>query len=244
MAFSSTRHGGYGFGNYGEFNINPYCGDEPEAVAENLKALAGELGIGVERIIMPHQVHRTELGKIDERFLSLPKEGQKAELDGVDGLMTDLRGVCVGVSTADCIPILLAAENGRAVCALHSGWRGTVMNIAARGVETMCREYGCEPSEIRAVIGPGISLQAFEVGDEVYAAFAGAGFDMRRVARKYQKWHIDLPLCCQTELEEAGLRRQNIELSGVCTYANVADYFSARWLGTASGRIYSAIMNK
>lgn len=244
VAFSTTRHGGVSRGNYGKFNVNPFCGDAPEAVIANLEALASELGISPERIIMPHQVHKTTVKRIDESILSLDGERRAEYLEGVDGLMTDMRGVCIGVSTADCIPILLSDESRHAICALHSGWRGTVADIVGKGVGDMCLEYGCEPSEIKAVIGPGISLQAFEVGDEVYEAFSSAGFDMHRIARRLQKWHIDLPECCCMELLQGGLLPQNITLTGICTYTDVGDYFSARRLGTSSGRIYTAIMNK
>ena len=107
ISFSTTRHGGCSRGNYGEFNINEYCGDEAEAINKNRKALAAELGIDADHMIIPHQTHGIETRQIAEDFLSLPENIRKMILEGVDAVMTNIKGVCVGVSTADCIPILL-----------------------------------------------------------------------------------------------------------------------------------------
>ena len=105
-AFSSTRHGGYSQGNHGEFNVNLFCSDDPEDIAENRKALCRMLKIPVDRLIMPHQVHQTGIVQIGKTFLRLSDEVRRDVLEGIDALMTNLPGVCIGVSTADCIPII------------------------------------------------------------------------------------------------------------------------------------------
>ena len=104
----------------------------------------------------------------------------------------------------------------------------------------MTDAYGCIPSEMKAVIGPGISLESFEVGDEVYEQFADAGFEMGVLARKCSKWHIDLPLCNRLQLETLGVK--DIMTSTICTYKDFSHYFSARRLGVQSGRVFSGIM--
>ena len=123
-AFSSTRHGGSSKGSYASFNINRYCGDQEENILKNCKALCEMLGISDSRLVMPHQVHLTKVAKIDERHFTLASMAQQEALEGVDALMTNLSGVCIGVSTADCIPVLLYDNEHHAVCAIHSGWRG------------------------------------------------------------------------------------------------------------------------
>ena len=157
-------------------------------------------------------------------------------------MLTDMRGVCIGGSTADCIPVLLYDEEHHAVGAVHSGWRGTVKGIVAKAVREMGRQFHTDVHKLRAVVGPGISLENFEVGDEVYDEFASTGFDMSHMARKYEKWHINLPECCRIQLIDTGVSPQNIQMANVCTYSQVDDYFSARRLGIASGRIFTAIM--
>ncbi len=241
-AFSTTRHGGFSTGNYGEFNINPYCGDSPDAVAKNRSALCSTLGIADGRLILPHQNHGAEVRQIAKDFFSLPGKVREMLLDGADALMTDVQGVCIGVSTADCIPILIHDPAGRTCCAVHSGWRGTAARIVQKAVAAMRLAYGTSPSELRAAIGPGISMTHFEVGNEVYDEFVSAGFDMKGISRREGKWHIDLPECCRRQLVEAGLHPESIQMSGECTYSDTGKYFSARRLGTDSGRIFTGIM--
>lgn len=242
-AFSTTRHGGWSkTGNYAEFNINRYCGDCEEDIRKNREALCQMLGISDDRLIMPHQVHETKVMKIDETLLALGGLERQEALEGVDALMTNLGNVCIGVSTADCIPVLLYDEERHAGCAIHAGWRGTVKRIAEKAVEAMKEAYGTRPEQVRAQIGPGIHLDSFEVGDEVYEAFAQAGFDMPAISVKKEKWHIDLPECNRLQLIASGLLPQNIKVSPVCTFQQATDYFSARRLGINSGRIFTAIM--
>jgi YfiH family protein len=156
--------------------------------------------------------------------------------------MTNLPGVCIGVSTADCIPILLYDQKHRASCAIHAGWRGTVKRIAEKAVQRMVDVYGTEPSDLIAQIGPGISLDSFEVGDEVYEAFSEAGFDMAKISCKKQKPHIDLPMCNFLQLTASGVPANQISISQICTFKQHDTYFSARRLGINSGRIFTAII--
>ena len=240
--FSTTRHGGASKGLYGELNINPFCGDDKDAVLRNRRALAHALTIEEQRLVLPHQVHGTAIKAVDDDFFALTSEGRKRFVEGIDGIMTDCKGVSIGVSTADCIPIILYDEAHHAAAAVHAGWRGTVKHIAGEAVNAMTLRYGTRPEQLKALIGPGISLKNFEVGDEVFDAFRHEGFDMNRIAVRYEKWHIDLPECNRLQLIETGVRAENITNSAICTYDNAADYFSARRLGINSGRIYTGII--
>ena len=241
-AFSTMRQGGYSKGNYGEFNINCYCGDDKEAIRRNREALCQLLAIDDEHLLMPHQVHLTKVAMIDEAFLRKTAEERQQALEGVDALMTDVKGVCIGVSTADCIPVLLYDPEHRAVCAIHAGWRGTVKRIVAHAVEEMTAVYGTRPANIIAQIGPGISLDSFEVGNEVYEAFQQEGFPMDLISTRYEKWHINLPECNKLQLMAAGVPAVQIAVSPVCTVKQSDSYFSARRLGVNSGRIFSALL--
>ena len=136
-AFSSTRQGGYSEGRYGEFNINRYCGDSEEAIKRNREALCQLLDIDDCRLLMPHQVHLAEIAVVDREMMSLSAEERQQRLDGIDALMTNEAGVCIGVSTADCIPVLLYDPIRRASCAIHAGWRGTVQRIAEKAMRLL-----------------------------------------------------------------------------------------------------------
>lgn len=243
-AFSTTRHGGYGRGAYGGFNINRYCGDDETCIEKNLEALSRQINTDKTNIIMPHQSHGTEIRQIATDFLTLPEQVKAMILENVDALMTDVRNICIGVSTADCIPILIYDREHHSAAAIHAGWRGTAKRITQKAVEHMRLTYGSRPEALQAVIGPGISLDAFEVGDEVYDEFAAARFDMAAISRRQNKWHIDLPECNRMQLTASGLQENRITMTGICTYNNAGDYFSARRLGTSSGRIFTGIMLK
>ena len=243
-AFSSTRHGGASVGNYGAFNVNRYCGDSPEAIAKNRQALCKLLGVSDDHLIMPHQVHGTSVTQIGRTFFLLKKELRQTVLEGVDALMTNVPGVCIGVSTADCIPIIIYDGEHHAASVVHSGWRGTIANIVGAVVESMKMAYHSRPELLKAVIGPGISLKNFEVGDEVYEEFRNASFPMERIARKEEKWHIDLWESVHFQLEMAGVLSERIQKVEICTYDHYKDYFSARRLGIESGRILTGIVLK
>lgn len=242
VAFSTTRHGGHGTGRYASFNINPYCGDADEAIAANRHDLCRLLDIDESHLVMPHQIHGIESRIIGSEFLSLPAAVRTMILDGVDAVMTQQTGLCIGVSTADCIPLLIHDESHHAVCAVHAGWRGTVASIALKAVHDMRAAFGSQPADLHVVIGPGISRECFEVGDEVYEAFTQAGFNMEAISERRDKWHIDLPLCNKLTLEAAGVPSDHITMSGICTYTSSDDFFSARHDGAESGRIYNGIM--
>ena len=244
-------------GNYASLNINEYCGDSKANTDANRLLLANELGIDANHIIMPHQTHGVESRIIGEEFATLPDGVKKMLLEGVDAVMTNIPGMCIGVSTADCIPVLLYDEEHHAAAAIHAGWRGTQARIVHKAVQEMRMAYQTDPTKLKAVIGPGISLDNFEVGDEVYAAFEQAAFDMSAIAEERikrnpnaddpakafeRKWHINLPLANIQMLTHNGVDEANIINTGICTFDNADNYFSARRLGIESGRIYTGLI--
>jgi hypothetical protein len=235
-AFSTTRQGGCSTGNYAAFNINGYCGDDIVHIAANKVALCSLLGIECEHLVMPHQVHDCVVRRIDGP--------QQETLEGVDAVMTNVSQLCIGVSTADCIPILLFDPVHRAVSAVHAGWRGTVLRIVEKAVEAMQESYDTEAADLQAVVGPGISLNSFEVGDEVYDQFQAAGFEMEAISRRDEKWHINLPECNRLQLVESGVLPSHIQMTNICTFQACDRFFSARRLGIQSGRIFTGILLK
>ncbi|MBR3454985.1 MAG: peptidoglycan editing factor PgeF [Bacteroidaceae bacterium] len=252
VAFSSTRRGGCSKGTHASFNVNAYCGDDIDDLLENRRSLCHKLDIGIDRLIMPHQVHGVECRNIDEAFMQLSEEQRKEVLEGVDALSTQMHGVCIGVSTADCIPILLYDPEKCAVAAIHAGWRGTQKKVVVSMLDFMARHYGTDSRNVLALIGPGISMDCFEVGQEVYDAFAQAQFPMDSISRRYKdshaddmtKWHINLWEANRILLMSHGVEEENIQVAGICTYQNDNLFFSARKHGVNSGRMLTAIMIK
>lgn len=194
------------------------------------------LGLRLEDLALPRQVHSDNVCWIKE-------PGRPEQTDAV---ITDQPGLCVCVKTADCIPVLLYDTCQHIVAAVHAGWRGTVARIVQKTINQMKPVI---PSDIHAIIGPGISLEWFEVGDEVYEAFLTAGFPMECIARRFpakalpqkEAWHIDLWDANRWLLEQMGVG--DIFVEGICTRSRM-DFYSARRETINTGRNYNGIYIK
>lgn len=243
--FTTTRMGGYGTGTYEAFNCSPFCGGKEADVRYNQALLRGELPQSFVEFVIPRQVHGTKIALIDNAFLSLSMEEQQAELDGVDALITAKPGFCICVSTADCVPLLIYDRKNQVVAAVHSGWRGTVDGITTKTLERMKEQFGTSGRDLSVIIGPCISLESFEVGEEVYAAFEEKGFDMSAISiwkPEKKKYHIDLTAAITEQLCAFGVYEEYIECADICTFIRHEEFFSARRLGINSGRMLSGIM--
>lgn len=243
--FVTTRKGGCSSGTYATFNCSPFAGDDSECVRRNQQLLFEIMPGQPRELIIPHQTHDTKSLVVDHTFLSLNIREKRERLEGIDAVVTREKGCCLCISTADCVPVLLYDTRNRAVAAVHAGWRGTVNYIIGHTLERMRSVYGTDGQDVVACIGPGISVESFEVGDEVYEAFRLKGFDMSRISFKKPqtgKHHIDLWEANRLQLLDFGVPACQIEVAGICTYIHHEEFFSARRLGIASGRILSGIM--
>lgn len=243
--FSTTRHGGVSQGNYASMNCTAYTGDDPRHVLQNLDLLRSRLPRETRDIIIPYQTHSTNVLHVDQNFLRLSAEERTERLQRTDALITGEPGICLCISTADCIPILLYDARRQVTAAVHAGWKGTVAGIVPKTIREMARQFGTCASDLVACVGPGISVHAYEVGKEVIATFGQAGFDPAQIAvwhERKEKYHLDLPLVNKLQLQDCGVAAGNIHDCGICTYRQHETFFSARRLGIQSGRILSGII--
>ncbi len=214
-----------------------------------------DLGAGVEvfstqrdaalpyPVIQGHQVHDCKVAVVDRPDLT------REDLEGYDAFVTNMPGVAIGVRTADCIPVLLYDPVKRVVAAVHAGWKGTVLHISQKAIHVMNLRFGCNPADMRAVLGPGIGPASFQVGEEVAEHFKQADFPIDQIwsfqgagdgSPMSGGHHIDLWKANQWLLEQAGISKENIQVSAIDTYTTEA-YFSARREGFQCGRIINAI---
>ena len=193
-----------------------------------------------------HQVHGSRIALVDRPGIS------REELEGYDAFMTNKPGVAIGVRTADCVPILMYDPVNRAVAAVHSGWKGTVLHISQGVIAAMRQEFGTKSENLKVVIGPAIGPDSFQVGEEVAEKFKESGFPMEDIWSFHGPGdgspmsgghHIDLFKANRWLLEQAGVPAGNIQECGIDTY-NTEAYFSARREGFKCGRIINAIMLK
>jgi YfiH family protein len=243
-AFSTTRNGGVSKGDYASMNCTPYTGDDIEAVQRNQQLLCTALHIEKEQLIIPYQTHSVNALVIDKEFLQQNAEKRNEQLQNIDALITQEKGVCLCVSTADCTPILLYDRKQQVIAAIHAGWRGSVNYIVRKTLEQMNRLYNTQGENIFAAIGPCIGFDAFEVGDEVYDAFKQNDFPMEYISGwkpETHKWHIDLQMANSVQLIDFGVPTEQIDICDICTFTHYEKFFSARRLGIKSGRILSGI---
>lgn len=212
-------------------------GTEPGIDARETGLKEGDFVLPPSQLLIPRQTHSTNVAWVDHA-------GEVADTDSV---ITDRVGLCLAVKTADCIPVLLYDSKQHLVAAVHAGWRGTVGRI----VEATIRKMGSKGDDLQAIIGPGISLEAFEVGHEVYDAFQKAKFPMELIAKRFPtslpktdnddewRWHIDLWEANRQVLLDSGVSK--ISVAGICTKTSQY-YYSARRDTIRTGRNINGIM--
>lgn len=218
---------------YAGVNLCHYVGDSPAHVAACRSALAEAFGTTPSRLIIPRQTHSTRVLSISS---SIPSPEQCEDVDAVVSSITD---IITGVSTADCVPLMMVDPVASVSAAVHAGWRGAAAGIASRALEAMTA-LGATPGDIRAVMGPSICADCFEVGPEVAARFPAECV----ITEGYPRPHVSLQNALSRELLSAGLHAGNIApfSTDLCTRCHPSVFFSARRLGVASGRVFTFIV--
>jgi hypothetical protein len=225
-ALAGVRHGFFGrvggisTGIYDSLNAGPGSKDEPAAVAENRRRIAGAFGLGAERLLSLHQVHSPRAVVMDA-----PWSGPRPE---ADALVTATPGLAVSALAADCAPVLFADAQAGVVAAAHAGWKGAITGVLEATVAAMTT-LGAEPSRIVAAVGPCIQQDSYEVGPEYRDRFVDADPAFARFFRPGagDRLHFDLPAFCVSRLQQAGVER--VESLGHDTAAAPAAYFSHRY---------------
>jgi polyphenol oxidase len=175
---------------------------DPDPVLESRRSFARALELDSETMTTAGSVHGTKVARVDE-----PSD----VIQGVDGLITNRRGVALFATFADCYPIVLWDSARRCVGLAHAGWRGTQAGVARAAVQRMAEEYGSARGDVRAAIGPGICGRCYEVGPEVASLF-----DTRFVSPGARdRFLLDLAAANRTQLEETGVAE--VHVLGLCT---------------------------
>lgn len=162
-----------------------------------------------------------------------------------DALVSNVKNLPIGVITADCVPVLLEDLQKNVVAAVHAGWRGTVERILYNTVGIMIDEFGCSPKNIYAGIGPSISPEVYEVGDDVYKEFEEKGFPNElffKSKNQSGKYYLDLWKANEWQLIQKGIPKNNVENVKLCTFTQSDKFYSARKEGSEAGRLASIII--
>jgi len=222
-AFTTLRHGaGVSLPPFDHFNLGARCGDDPVAAATNRAQL-------IERFALPtvprwlQQVHGVDVLRFDAPAPSVAAAGEGAE-PIADASVTSTPNTVLAILTADCLPVVFAAEDGSAVGAAHAGWRG----LAGGVLENTAAAMNVAPERLVAWLGPAAGPQAYEIGQEVFDAFvsrharAAAAF----VATRPGHWKVDLYALARQRLTDAGVTR--VFGGGLCTISDPQRFYSHR----------------
>ncbi|MGM9539356.1 peptidoglycan editing factor PgeF [Anaerovibrio sp.] len=240
----STRHGGVSGGCYDSLNLGLHVEDRAEHVLANRRLFCKALGVTAESTVTCQQVHGADIMRVGAEDIGAGFADYNKAIAATDALITNERGVPLMLFFADCTPILLADPVKKAVGLAHGGWKGTVQSIAARTVEAMQREFGCQPADMLAAIGPSIGRCCYQVGEGVAERFKEAFPDFAAeilAENDSGDIHLDLQLCNIRQLEKAGLKPENIADAHVCTACNSSQFFSYRADNGKTGRIAAVI---
>lgn len=245
--FSTTRVGGVSNGSYSSFNMGNFSDDSPLNIYENRKLLAHMFYMNMSDFIIPHQTHGTRVLKIDDEFLNLDHTTSIEIMYGVDSVITNIKDKFLCVNTADCVPIIIFDRKGEAIAAIHAGWKGTSGRIVEKTISAMQNAYNSSPQDMVVGIGPSISQQNYEVGEEVIKEMEANGIDLSDddvCTKNYNssKCHINLKEINRRKLINLGVSEKNIETTELCTYDNQELFFSARRQTVHSGRMLTGIM--
>lgn len=230
----STKLGGVSTGSCATMNISTTRGDDPEAVAENRRRIGAAIGVRPEDMTYTHQTHTTNVAVVraedrGRRFLE------------TDGLVTNVPGICLVTFYADCVPLFLVDPVKKAIGLSHSGWRGTVGKIGKVTVQAMMREYGSRPEDIVAAIGPSICQDCYEVSEDVIDRFRDsfneAVWPKLFYRKENGKYQLDLWRANEEVFLEAGIRRENLAVTNLCTHCNQEVLFSHRATGEKRGNL-------
>jgi len=228
IAAESTRHGGVSPVPFQSLNLGINTDDDPAHVAENRHRFFERIGAGGSGLASSYQVHGTEI-------LYATEPGRYT---GYDALMTSQPGLLVGVTVADCVPVLVFDAQTRAVAAIHAGWRGTVGGIVTKTIARMHAQFGTEPAHCYAYVGTCIDDCSFEVGPDVATQFSASFVRLDTITARH---FVDLKAANKQQLLDAGVPDTQIEVSAFSTVQHNADYFSYRAEGGQTGRMLAVI---
>lgn len=236
----TTRLGGVSSGMFSSMNLSYNRGDDREAVDENFRRVAQALGCGVVDFVCSDQTHTTNVRKVTKADRGKGVVTAKDYTD-VDGLVTDETGIVLATFYADCVPLYLVDTRRRAIGLAHSGWRGTAGRMGACTLEAMKEAYGTQAADVVAAIGPSICGDCYEVGGDVAEQFAGAFPDALEkqilIPKGGGKYLLDLWKANYDVFLQAGVPKEHIYVTDLCTCCNPDYLFSHRASGGKRGNL-------
>jgi hypothetical protein len=236
----TTRHEGLARPPYNSLNLGLNTRDLPARVEGNRSLLARAVGSEQEHLVTVSQVHGSDLLVID----TPNQDFSHFHHIECDGIVTNQRGVLIGIGVADCYPVLLLDPKKRVAAALHAGWKGSAAGICRKGVATLMEFFGSKPTDILAAIGPGIGPCCYEVDEPVRLAFTagGNGWEPFTEQTGPERWRLNLAEANRLQLLQSGLQPDHVTLPSHCVSCTPELFFSYRRDSGETGRQMGFIM--
>ncbi|MBE6727317.1 MAG: peptidoglycan editing factor PgeF [Ruminococcaceae bacterium] len=237
----STRLGGVSSGQFSTMNLSFRNGDTRENVERNYEILCSAAGISTSHLVLSRQTHTNNVRIVTSKDCGTGYS--KPSFEDVDGLITAESGVALVTQYADCTPLLFCDPVKKVIATSHAGWRGTVKEIGRVTVEKMKSEFGCEPGDIIAAIGPCIGPCCYEVDDPVYNEFAKLSVDLSGAFKEKSngKYMLDLRLANRAILIDSGIKEENLDIADICTCCNSDELHSHRATAGKRGNLAAVI---
>lgn len=227
----STRIGGISPNEYSTMNLSYTVGDSEDNIRKNFEMFGEAIKIPVDNMVYSHQTHTCNVMRVSKEHLGMGILRERTFSD-VDGLITNESGVCLVTSYADCVPLFVVDEVNKAIGLSHSGWRGTVGNIADNTVKAMEREFGTKSENLKVFIGPSICCNCYEVSldvaEEFVKRYGPKAFDDIVIPKENLKFKLNLQLANRQNFIEAGVPQNQIFITDICTSCNSELLFSHR----------------
>ncbi len=234
----STRYGGVSVGDAKSMNVSFNKDNNRENVLKNYEILCNAVGIAAENLVLSHQTHTNNVKIVNKAHIGTGIN--KPEFEDIDGLITATPGVALMTQYADCTPLVFCDPVKKVVATSHAGWRGTVKLIGKVTVDKMVSEFGCDPKNIIAGIGPYIGKCCYEVDDPVINELKKHSFlnlDKIYTEKGNGKYMLDLGEANRQILIYSGINPENIDISDICTCCNSEDLHSHRATGGKRGNL-------
>ncbi len=236
----STRLGGVSEGYYSSLNLSFTRGDDEEAVRENFRRIGKAIGVDCENMVFTQQTHTTNVRVVTDEDRGMGIMRPRSYSD-VDGLVTNVPGICLVTFFADCVPLYFVDPVKKAIGLSHSGWRGTVGKIGKVTVERMQEEFGCDPSDILAAVGPSICQDCYEVSEDVIEQFKEhfpeKDWPELFYGKENGKYQLNLWKANELIFLEAGILKEHMAVTNLCTHCNSDILYSHRTTGDKRGNL-------
>ena len=236
----STRLGGVSEGYYSSLNLSFDRGDDPARVLENFKRIGASMGVAVEDMVLSKQTHTTNVRVVTKEDKGKGVMRERNYTD-VDGMITNVPGICLVTSYADCVPLYFVDPVKKAIGLSHSGWRGTVGKIGKNTVQLMQENFGSKPEDLLAAVGPSVCMDCYEVSEDVIEQFKEAFekkyWEVLFYKKENGKYQLNLWKANELIFLESGILPEHMAITNVCTHCNSKILYSHRTMGNNRGNL-------